>query len=69
MKNLKELSYSQKQNGSKKVKNLQNISLIQKKETTSRKPIQKLKLPDGSVTTNKEEILQIQKSFYETLYA
>ena len=34
-----------------------------------KKTIRKLKLPDGTVTTNKEEILQIQKSFYETLYA
>ena len=33
-----------------------------------KKHIRKLKLPDGSTTCNPEEILLLQKSFYETLY-
>ena len=33
-----------------------------------KKNIRKLKLPDGSTTCNPEEILLLQKSFYETLY-
>jgi exonuclease III len=38
------------------------------KQNYIKKHVRKLKLPDGSTTTDPEEILQIQKSFYETLY-